>query len=93
MSILIKVYSQDGYIIGGGQINGYNLDPLRPASNANADVMGDVNISIKHSRLSSINGGSEITGDGKTTNIHANVGGNVSIDLFDSHLPHALTPR
>lgn len=83
---LQKVYSQDGYIIGGGQINGYNLDPLRPASNANADVMGDVNISIKHSRLSSINGGSEITGDGKTTNIHANVGGNVSIDLFDSHL-------
>lgn len=81
-----KVYSQDGYIIGGGQINGYNLDPLRPASNANADVMGDVNISIKHSRLSCINGGSDITGDGKTNNIHANVGGNVNIDLFDSHL-------
>ena len=83
---LQKVYSQDGYIIGGGQINGYNLDPLRPASNANADVMGDVNISIKHSRLSCINGGSDITGDGKTNNIHANVGGNVNIDLFDSHL-------
>lgn len=83
---LQKVYSQDGYIIGGGQINGYNLDPLRPASNANADVMGDVNISIKHSRLSCINGGSDITGDGKTNNIHANVGANVNIDLFDSHL-------
>lgn len=81
-----KVYSKDGYIIGGGQINGYNLDPLRPASNANADVLGNVNISIKHSRLSCINGGSDITGDGKTTNIHANVGGNVNIDLFDSQL-------
>ena len=80
------VYSKDGYIIGGGQINGYNLDPLRPASNANADALGNVNISIKHSRLSCINGGSDITGDGKTTNIHANVGGNVNIDLFDSQL-------
>lgn len=83
---LQKVYSQDGYIIGGGQINGYNPDPLRPASNANADVLGNVNISVKHSRLSNVHGGSEITGDGKTTNIHANVGGNVNIDLFDSHL-------
>lgn len=45
---LQKVYSQDGYIIGGGQINGYNPDPLRPASNANADVLGNVNISVKH---------------------------------------------
>lgn len=83
---LQEVYSQDGYIIGGGQINGWNPDPLRPASNANADVLGNVNISIKDSTLSCINGGSDITGDGKTTNIHANVGGNVNIDLFDSHL-------
>ena len=83
---LQQVYSQDGYVIGGAQINGWNPDPLRPGSNANADVMGDVNISVKHSTLSNVHGGGEITGDGKTNNIHANIGGNVNIDLFDSHL-------
>lgn len=84
---LTKIYSTDGYVIGGGTLYGYcPPDWQGPNSNGNADVTGNVSITVKNSTLSFINGGCELVGDGKTDHIHANVGGSVTIDVADTTL-------
>lgn len=88
---ITNIHSTEGYILGGGTVNGIRTSNWDgPNSNGNADVTGNVEISVENSALSMINGGSDVVGDDTTDHVHANIGGSVTINVVDSTLSDAI---